>query len=67
MLLKRLMAADYRFSSDTADLALGAIGASVTVFDPDLDADGRYARLVRDVVVAGLGRLGTERLREGRP
>ena len=39
-------------------LAPAAIGASVTVFDPDLDPDGRYARLVTDVVVAGLGELG---------
>ncbi|WP_019200464.1 arginase family protein [Tsukamurella sp. 1534] len=40
-------------------LAPDAVGASVTVFDPDLDPDGRYARTVADVVVRGLGRLGT--------
>jgi arginase len=40
-------------------LAPRAIGASVTVFDPDLDPDGRYARLVADVVVDGLARLGS--------
>lgn len=40
-------------------LAPRAIGASVTVFDPELDPDGRYARLVTDVVVDGLGRIGT--------
>jgi arginase len=40
-------------------LAPGAIGASVTVFDPDLDPDGRYARLLTDIVVDGLGGLGT--------
>ena len=39
-------------------LAPGAIGASVTVFDPDLDPDGRYARLVTDVIEVGLVRLG---------
>ncbi|MGO4536683.1 arginase family protein [Leifsonia sp. 2MCAF36] len=41
-----------------ARLAPGAIGASVTVFDPDLDPDGRYARLVTDIVVDGLSGLG---------
>jgi arginase len=40
-------------------IAPGAIGASVTVFDPDLDPDGRYARLLTDVIVNGLGELGT--------
>ncbi|WP_435091948.1 arginase family protein [Clavibacter michiganensis] len=40
-------------------LAPRAVGASVTVFDPDLDPDGRYARLVSDVVVEGLARLGS--------
>lgn len=40
-------------------LAPGAIGASVTVFDPDLDPDGRYARLLTDIIVDGLGGLGT--------
>lgn len=39
-------------------LAPGALGASVTVFDPDLDPDGRYARMLVDVVVAGLASLG---------
>jgi len=43
-----------------ARLAPGAIGASVTVFDPDLDPDGRYARAVTDVVVDGLSGLGSE-------
>jgi arginase len=41
-----------------AALAPGAAGAQVTVFDPDLDPDGRYARLLVDVIVAGLARLG---------
>lgn len=40
-------------------LAPRAVGASVTVFDPDLDPDGRYARLVSDVVVDGLALLGS--------
>lgn len=40
-------------------LAPRAIGASVTVFDPDLDPDGRFARLLADVVVDALRTLGT--------
>lgn len=43
-----------------ANLAPGAVGASVTVFDPDLDPDGRYARLVTDVLLDGLSELGSE-------
>jgi arginase len=42
-----------------ARLAPGAAGASVTVFDPDLDPDGRHAALLADIVVEGLGALGT--------
>ena len=46
-----------------AALAPRAIGAHVTVFDPDLDPDldpdGRCARLLTHVVAEGLGRLGT--------
>lgn len=41
-------------------LAPSAIGASVTVFDPDLDPDGRYARLLADVLVDGLSELGKD-------
>ncbi|CAN7220202.1 MULTISPECIES: arginase family protein [Microbacterium] len=41
------------------ELAPRAIGASITVFDPDLDPDGRYARLLVEVLTAGLGELGT--------
>ena len=41
-----------------AELAPHAIGASVTVFDPDLDPDGLYARLLTDVLAEGLQRLG---------
>lgn len=40
-------------------LAPQAIGAQVTVFDPDLDPDGRYARLLTDILVTGLAQLGT--------
>lgn len=41
--------------------ALGphAVGASITVFDPDLDPDGRYARLLTDLLVDGLTDLGS--------
>jgi arginase len=35
-------------------LAPGAAGISVTVFDPDLDPDGRHARLLAEVMVEGL-------------
>lgn len=42
-----------------AHLAPDAVGASVTVFDPDLDPDGRYAGLLTDVVVTGLQHLGS--------
>ncbi|MCE0508897.1 arginase family protein [Microbacterium sp. KKR3/1] len=40
-------------------LAPQAVGASVTVFDPDLDPDGRYARLLVDILTEGLSELGT--------
>ena len=40
-------------------LAPHAVGAQVTVFDPDLDPDGRYARLLTDILSAGLHDLGT--------
>lgn len=39
-------------------LAPGAVGAQVAVFDPDLDPDGRYARMLTDIVVEGLGGFG---------
>jgi arginase len=48
-----------------AALAPAAVGAQVTVFDPDLDPDGRYARLLTEVVAAGLGSLGTARTGSG--
>ena len=40
-------------------LAPAAIGASVTVFDPDLDPTGEYAALLVEVLVDGLGGLGS--------
>lgn len=42
-------------------LAPRAIGAAVTILDPDLDPDGRYARLVADVIEDGLADLGAGR------
>lgn len=42
------------------ELAPGAVGASVTVFDPDLDPDGRYARLLTQVLERGFARLGAD-------
>ena len=44
-----------------AGLAPRAVGAQVTVFDPDLDPDGRYAHLLTDVLTQGLGELGRAR------
>ncbi len=40
-------------------LAPAATGAQVTVFDPDLDPEGKYAALLTEVIVAGLGDLGS--------
>ena len=42
-----------------AELAPGAAGAEVTVFDPDLDPTGSYAGLISDILVHGLAGLGT--------
>lgn len=41
-------------------LAPRAVGASITVFDPDLDPDGRYAALLADILAGGLAALGSE-------
>ena len=41
-----------------AALAPSAIGAHVTVFDPDLDPDGRYAALLCDIIATGMTSLG---------
>jgi len=43
-----------------AALAPGAIGAQVTVFDPDLDPTGEYARLLTDILLDGLSNLGSD-------
>jgi arginase len=39
-------------------LAPGAVGADVTVYDPDLDPDGRLAKMLVDLLVDGLCDLG---------
>jgi arginase len=44
-----------------AALAPRAIGAQVTVFDPDLDPDGSRAHLLSDILVTGLATLGRDR------
>jgi arginase len=43
-----------------AALAPRAVGAQVTVFDPDLDADGSHARLLCGILVAGLAPLSRD-------
>jgi arginase len=45
-----------------AALAPRASGAHITVFDPDLDPDGRHAMLLTSVLTAGLQHLGSGRL-----
>jgi arginase len=45
-----------------AALAPRAVGAQVTVFDPDLDPDGSHARLLTDILVTGLALLSRDRL-----
>ena len=44
-----------------AALAPRAVGAQVTVFDPDLDPDGSHARLLADILVKGLAPLSRDR------
>ena len=46
-----------------AALAPRAAGAQITVFDPDLDPDGRHAALLADIADTGLGQLGSARRR----
>lgn len=41
-------------------LAPHAVGASITVYDPDLDPDGTHARLLVDIVASSLRDLGSE-------
>jgi arginase len=48
-----------------AALSPAAVGAQVTVFNPDLDPGGRYAHLLTDVLATGLGHLGTARTSPG--
>jgi arginase len=43
-----------------AALAPRAVGAQVTVFDPDLDPDGSHARLLTDILVSGVVALGRD-------
>lgn len=43
-----------------AALAPAAAGAHVTVFDPDLDPDGRHARLLTSILAEGLRHLGAD-------
>jgi arginase len=45
-----------------AALAPRAVGAQVTVFDPDLDPDGTHARLLTDILVTGLAPLSRDHL-----
>jgi arginase len=40
-------------------LAPRAAGISITVFDPDLDPDGSYARLLVEILVSGLSAAGS--------
>jgi arginase len=49
-----------RLTELLAALAPGAVGAQVTVFDPDLDPDGAHARLLADVLFRGLSDLGSQ-------
>ncbi|MGV2983765.1 arginase family protein [Microbacterium sp. AGC85] len=46
-------------------LAPRAWGASVTVFDPDLDPDGAYAETVSRIIEEGLGELGSDAVANG--
>ena len=47
-----------RLTQLLSELAPGAIGAQVTVYDPDLDPDGAGARLLVEVLDEGLQHLG---------
>lgn len=46
-----------------AGLAPQATGAQITIFDPDLDPDGRYAAELSEILLSGLARLGEARRR----
>lgn len=54
------------FTGLLRSLAPRAAGAHVTVFDPDLDPDGTYARLLAGCVADGLAELGTSPPLRGR-
>jgi arginase len=41
-------------------LVPGAVGASVSVFDPELDPTGEYAALLTDIMVDGFAELGAD-------
>ncbi|WP_299055826.1 arginase family protein [uncultured Nocardioides sp.] len=43
------------------ELAPLAVGASVCIYDPDLDPTGGYAALLTDLLASGLARLGADR------
>ncbi|WP_141577037.1 arginase family protein [Actinomadura sp. WMMA1423] len=47
-----------RLAALLGELAPGAVGADVCIFDPDLDPGGGYARLVAGTIADGLGGLG---------
>lgn len=49
-----------------AGIAPYAVGAEVTVFDPDLDPDGRYAALLAPLLAGGLGALSSRQDAPGR-
>ncbi|MGI3784438.1 MAG: arginase family protein [Janthinobacterium lividum] len=40
-------------------LAPGAVGASITIFDPDLDISGYYASILSEIIWGGLNALGS--------
>lgn len=42
------------------ELATDAVGADVCIYDPDLDPDGQYGRLVTTIITDGLTGLGGE-------
>jgi arginase len=44
-----------------AALAQRAVGAQMTVFDPDLDPDGSHAYLLTDILITGLAPLSRDR------
>lgn len=48
------------------ELAPGACGADVTIFDPDLDSDGKLAAFLTDLLVPGLSNLGLASIRPSR-